>query len=87
MVAAVVHSKPGCPNCVRAEALLAAMDLPYTVIKYCPEQPGYAERRDTMFAAHGHRSFPNVYVGGEFVGGYAELVAAAADGRLGDADF
>lgn len=68
-----LHSKPGCKYCDLAETLLNDMQIEYTKVMYDPVDPDYVARRDAMFAAHGHRSFPNVFVDGEFVGGYEQL--------------
>lgn len=78
----VIHSKPGCPHCDKAAALLDELCVPYTKVMYSPDASDYACRRDAMFAAHGHRSFPNIFVGDMFVGGYSELVKARESGDL-----
>ena len=78
----VVHSKPGCVYCDRAEALLRDLNVPYTKVMYLPESDGYAERRDALFVRNAHRSFPHVFVGDVFVGGFKELQASASTNAL-----
>lgn len=81
----VLHSKPGCKYCDLAETLLNDMQVTWTKVMYDPSDADYVARRDAMFAAHGHRSFPNVFVDGEFVGGYEQLAALFATDS--DSDF
>jgi glutaredoxin 3 len=71
----VLHSKPGCKYCDLAETLLKDMEVAYSKVMYDPADSDYVERRDAMFGAHGHRSFPNVFVNGEFIGGYEQLLS------------
>lgn len=70
----VLHSKPGCKYCDLAETLLKNMEVAYVKVMYDPEDADYVVRRDAMFSAHGLRSFPNVFVNGEFIGGYEQLL-------------
>jgi len=81
-MAVIIHTKPGCPSCDKAETLLRDNGIPYTKVKYYPESADYTERRDAMFDLHGHRSFPNIFIGDAFVGGFAELKAMASTNRL-----
>ncbi|MDH3226164.1 MAG: glutaredoxin [Thermoleophilia bacterium] len=61
----VLHTTPGCGSCRRARALLDRYKVPFE------EVPGSTDRagRDTLEAATGGRTFPQVIVGGETVGG------------------
>ena len=69
----MVHSKPGCPYCVRAKELLDGSGIPYEEVLYDPDAPDYADRRDRLIGATGHRTFPQIFVGERFIGGYTEL--------------
>lgn len=51
----VIHSKPNCPGCARAETMLQVKRLPYSKLVY--ETPEQMEE----FKAKGFRSFPQVY--------------------------
>lgn len=82
MAPVTLHCKPGCPHCDRAETLLRDLRVPYDKVVYLPDAPDYAERRDALFDMNGHRSFPNVFVGAAFVGGFKELVQANESMRL-----
>ena len=82
MSGVVLHSKPGCPHCDKAAELLNRLCVSYMKVMYSPDAEDYECRRDTMFDTHGHRSFPNIYVGDMFVGGYTELLKAYESGDL-----
>ena len=73
MFEAEIHCKPGCKYCDLAEEYLNGIGIPYKKVMYDPSESDYEEKRDSMFAAHGHRSFPNIYVNSAFVGGFDEM--------------
>ena len=68
---------PGCPWCERALRLLRTLDLPHTVISV---------NDDTTFeqchARSGMRTFPQVFVDDQVIGGYDELSGLHASGEL-----
>ena len=68
---------PGCPWCERALRLLRTLDLPHTVITV---------NDDTTFeqchARSGMRTFPQVFVDDQVLGGYDELSGLHASGEL-----
>jgi glutaredoxin len=68
---------PGCPWCEWALRLLRTLDLPHTVITV---------NDDTTFeqcrARSGMRTFPQVFVDGNVIGGYDELSGLHASGEL-----
>lgn len=68
-----VYSKPNCPNCVKAKALLDEADIPYEVVDISTNE---TERQ--FLIAEGHRSVPQIYKNGKlFVeNGYTGLVEA-----------
>ena len=78
----VMHSKPGCVYCDKASALLREMGVPFLKKVYQPNAPGYAQVRDALFASNNHNSFPHIYVGDVFVGGFSELQEARASTDL-----
>lgn len=72
---ALVYSKPECPYCVKAVALLNAMDMrqvKYTVdVDFTREQLMQAipaDRRPEKL------TFPQIFINGEYIGGYEALV-------------
>ena len=68
---------PGCPWCERALRLLRTLDLPHTLITV---------NDDTTFeqchARSGMRTFPQVFIDGQVIGGYDELSGLHASGEL-----
>ena len=66
---AVVWSKPACPFCDRAVALLTKEGYEIEVKKV---GEGYT-REDLLEAVPGARSVPQIFIEDEYVGGYTEL--------------
>ena len=68
---------PGCPWCERARRLLRTLDLAHSVITV---------NDDTTFeqchARSGMRTFPQVFIDGQVIGGYDELSGLHASGEL-----
>ena len=68
---------PGCPWCERALRLLRTLDLPHTVITVNDDST-FEQCR----ARSGMRTFPQVFVDGQVIGGYDELSGLHATGEL-----
>jgi len=66
---AVVWSKPACPFCDRAIALLTKEGYEIEVKKV---GEGYT-KEDLLEAVPGARSVPQIFIEEEYVGGYTEL--------------
>jgi glutaredoxin-like protein len=64
----VMFSKPGCPHCARAKAALAAHAMRYTDI---PQDQKIT--LSVLRAVTGRTSWPQVFVGGNLIGGADEL--------------
>jgi alkyl hydroperoxide reductase subunit F len=73
-----VYSKEWCPYCAKAKALLDAKGLSYKVIDVTHDM---ALERE-MIARSGRRTVPQIFVGGEPVGGYDDLAGLNATGEL-----
>ncbi len=73
-----MYSTEPCSFCARVKGLLTSRNVEYEEINLSKDPLGRAElaRRTGML------SFPQVLIDGELLGGYAELQAAAEDGRL-----
>ena len=68
---------PGCPWCERALRLLRTLDLPHTVITVNDDHIfEQCHRRSGM------RTFPQVFIDGQVIGGYDELSGLHASGEL-----
>jgi glutaredoxin len=73
-----VYSKPNCPYCDQAKALLTQKDLPYTAINIDVGQPKvdgeqYISRDDIMAKYPTLRTVPFILNGDVKIGGYIEL--------------
>ena len=67
-----------CGYCVRAKALLDSKHLAYEEVSL-DDDPSF---RQTVFDLSGRWTVPQIFIDGELVGGYTELVRLDRDGRL-----
>jgi glutaredoxin 3 len=73
-----VYSTEPCSFCRRVKGLLEARGLQYSEVNLSKDPAGRVE----LARRTGMMSFPQVLVDGDLLGGFAELQAAAEDGRL-----
>lgn len=75
----VIYTKPGCPYCAAAEALLAKKGVDYTEI-VASNDP---EKKQEMIQRSGGRmTFPQIFIDGKHVGGSDDLHALDRKGEL-----
>ena len=74
-----VYTTPFCPYCVRARALLERKGVAYTDVDIFGEP---ARRAEMVRRAGGRTSVPQIFIGGEHIGGSDELLALDRDGKL-----
>ncbi len=74
----VVYSKPGCPYCAKAKALLTQKGVSYQEI-IASEDPAI---RAEMNARSGRNTFPQIFIGETHVGGCDDLHALDGAGKL-----
>jgi len=74
----IVYSSPFCGYCAAAKRLLKSKGVDFTEIDvlFSPE------RRQEMIELSGRQTVPQIFVAGEHVGGYADLSALEAEGKL-----
>jgi glutaredoxin 3 len=73
-----VYTTEPCAFCARVKGLLQSRGVEFTEINLAKDPEGRLQlARET-----GMMSFPQVIVGGELVGGFTEVQAAAESGRL-----
>jgi len=73
-----IYTKPYCPYCIRALALLDKKGAPYTEI-----EAGFdPEKRQEMIQRSGRMTFPQIFIGEQHIGGCDEMMALERDGRL-----
>ena len=74
----IVFSSPFCGYCAAAKRLLMNKGADFIEINILTNP----ERRQEMIDLSGRRSVPQVFVGGQHIGGYTELSALDASGEL-----
>lgn len=74
-----VYSTAVCPYCVAAKNLLKAKGLSWEDI-FVDADP--AQREVMLKRSGGARTVPQIFINGQHVGGYDELVAAERSGKL-----
>jgi glutaredoxin 3 len=68
-----------CPYCTRAKALLTAKGVAFEE-HYAPH--GSAARRDAIERSGGRTTVPQIFIGGQAIGGADDLAALDRAGRL-----
>lgn len=74
----VIYTKPFCPYCARAEALLARKGVDYEEIVASIDP----ELREEMRRRSGRMTYPQIFIGDHHVGGCDDLHALDAAGKL-----
>jgi len=74
-----VYTTGYCPYCTRAKALLQKKGVAFQEVDVTGDD---AMREKLVEMSHGMRTVPQIFIGGEHVGGYTDLAALEAQGRL-----
>uniref|UniRef100_A0A0K0E942 Glutaredoxin domain-containing protein n=1 Tax=Strongyloides stercoralis TaxID=6248 RepID=A0A0K0E942_STRER len=79
-----VISKSYCPYCVKAKKALESFSLKEGSMKWMDieNHPDMNAIQDYMGALTGSRSVPKVFIGGKYLGGGDDTVAAKSNGTL-----
>jgi len=80
MASVTLYTTDYCPYCVQAKKLLDKRGVAYEEINLAGDPDG----RDRLVAQTGMRTFPQVLIDGELIGGYTETAAADKSGRLSE---
>jgi glutaredoxin 3 len=75
-----IYTTDSCSLCTSAKTLLARRGIDYEEVNLARDPDGRAE----LSRVTGMFTFPQIVVGGEAIGGFAELLAADREGRLGE---
>lgn len=78
MAEILIYTKPGCPYCARAKALLDSKGAAYKEVVASMDP----ELRREMTERSGRTTFPQVFIGGTHIGGCDDLLALEAKGGL-----
>lgn len=79
MASVLMYCTAVCPYCVRAEQFLQRKGVTEIEKIRVDTQP---ELREAMMERTGRRTVPQIYIDGEHVGGYDDLVALDQAGKL-----
>ncbi|QIK77941.1 glutaredoxin 3 [Sphingomonas piscis] len=74
-----IYTKFTCPYCIRAKRLLDSKGIEYREIKV---DRGGAEKEEMVQRANGRTTVPQIFIGGQHVGGCDDLMALEYEGRL-----
>jgi glutaredoxin 3 len=78
MSTVVVYTTDPCSFCARVKGLLKSRGVEFSEVNLAKDPDGRAQ----LVRETGMMSFPQVIVGGQLLGGYTEVQAAADSGRL-----
>ena len=78
MVGVTIYTTKVCPYCVAAKRLLAARAIPYEEVDVSRDDA----KRAWLVETTGRRTVPQIFLGGEAIGGYDELAALDKSGQL-----
>jgi len=80
MKTVTVYTTDRCSRCVSAKALLTRRGIGYPEVNLAKDPDGRAE----LARVTGMVTFPQIMIGEDTIGGFAELLAADREGRLGE---
>jgi len=74
-----IYTKPYCPYCIRAVALLERKGVDFTEIEagFDPEK-----KREMIERSGGRMTFPQIFIGQRHIGGCDDMMALEREGRL-----
>jgi glutaredoxin len=82
----LIYSKPGCSFCEKAKDFLESHDIPFDELEL--NQDVSLSKYD-MYVTHlksttGHKTFPFIFVGDKFIGGYDDMIESYNMGQLSE---
>ena len=79
MAHVTIYTKPYCPYCHRAVALLEQKGADFTEIDAAFEP---AKRQEMLQRSGGRSTYPQIFVGDQHIGGCDDMVALDRQGKL-----
>ncbi len=76
-----IYTLPTCPFCLRAKSFLNKKGIPFTEIDV---SQSLSLRAKMSERANGRHTVPQIFIGGEAIGGYSDLIELDFDGGLDD---
>jgi glutaredoxin 3 len=78
---------PSCPYCTKAKSLFKSMGLNYKTIDIYEEDFSSDQIMELRSLSNGHRTYPNIFIGTQPVGGFTDLQALQSRKKLDDLLF
>lgn len=69
----VIHSLKDCYYCEKAKEYLDSINKEYSVVNYNKDDESYQQQLDELVKITDYRKFPQIFVNGDFIGGFKEL--------------
>lgn len=79
MASVEIYTKTGCPYCARAKALLDGKGIEYRETEISSDP---SAREEMLGRANGRTTVPQVFIGGEHIGGSDDLAVLESGGKL-----
>jgi glutaredoxin 3 len=79
MADVVIYTRPFCGYCARAMSLLNQKGAPFTEIEAGMDPD---KRREMTERSGGRTTFPQIFIGGQHIGGCDEMLALERAGKL-----
>ena len=74
-------SREGCKYCDKLSSELEGMNIPFSMFKVTHDEQGDEVKRQ-LVELTGCKTFPQLFIGGRFQGGYTEFVKSSLNGEL-----
>jgi glutaredoxin 3 len=78
MASVELYSTPTCPYCIMARALLRKKNVPFVEIDVANDE----DKRVWLRTTTGRHTVPQIFIGGNPVGGYDDLAELESTGEL-----
>lgn len=82
MTGVIIYSKPACKFCTLSKEFFKNHKIPYEEVFLDPKSEGYHDQVEELLSKTSQTTFPFIFVGSHFVGGYSDMVAAFDTLRL-----
>lgn len=73
-----IYTKDHCPYCNRAKEYFGTRGIAYDEIDVAQDPQGYDELKQRT----GHMTVPQIFIDGQFVGGYTDMIEKIRTGEL-----
>lgn len=77
-------SRDGCHYCEKLARELGAQHIPFTVFKVTRDEQGDELKRQLVELTN-VKTFPQLFIGGRFIGGYTDFIRLSLNGEIKEA--